>query len=246
MSEFVEGKNAVREAIEAGVTVRRLLVAEGAQVKGALGRLLKDAESKGLEVLFVPREELDAISARGAHQGVVAEVDEFTYAELADVIAGEEDSLIVVLDHVIDPGNLGAVIRSTEALGGAAVVIPKARAASVGAVALKTSSGAAMHLPVVRVPNIPRALEDLKRSGYWVLGAAGEGETPVWDAPLFGKVALVLGSEGGGLSRLVRERCDHVVSIPLEGRTSSLNVAQAATVFLYEWARRRSVGGERV
>jgi len=144
----------------------------------------------------------------------------------------------VVLDHVTDPGNLGAVIRSVEVAGGDAVIIPSVRAASIGPVAHKASAGGTSHLPIVQVPNVARMIDRLKEEDYWVGGADERAEQDLWDAPMEGRLALVLGAEGAGLARLTRERCDFLVSIPVAGRVSSLNVAQAASVLVFEWVRR--------
>ncbi len=241
MADFVEGRNAVLEALRSGRGVARVFVASGVRPHPTLREIGRLADEASVEVREVARSELDDMSSRGAHQGVVAVVESYRYASLDDVLDGgaeRETSLVVVLDHVVDPGNLGAVIRSAEALGADGLVIPKARSASVGPVVLKVAAGAAEYLPIARVPNVVRALEKLKAAGYWVAGASERGESPAWEAPLDGRIALVLGSEGRGLSHLVEETCDFLVRIPLTGRTGSLNVAQAATVLAYEWARR--------
>jgi 23S rRNA (guanosine2251-2'-O)-methyltransferase len=149
---------------------------------------------------------------------------------------------VVLLDHVLDPGNLGAVIRSSESLGASGVVIEKRRSAQVTQAALKTAAGAAAHLPVAKVTNLAQTLETLKDDGFWVVGASHDAEDPAWAEPMPARTALVVGSEGRGLSRLVRERCDLHVRIPLAGRTASLNVAQAVTVLAYEWARSAADG----
>ena len=243
MSELIEGRNAVLEVLRAGVRAKEVLLAEGADPSDKLTEIRALAEEARLSVREVPRADLDRMSVRGAHQGAVAIVDEYRYASLDDLIArgeGADRSLVVALDHVVDPGNLGAVIRSAEAMGADGVVIPKRRSSPVSAAAMKTAAGAAEHLPVARVTNLSRALDSLKDSGYWVAGASGDAEVPAWEAALDGRIVLVLGSEGAGLSRLVRERCDLTVSVPLAGRTASLNVAQTASVLAYEWLRRSS------
>lgn len=187
---------------------------------------------------------LDRLSARGAshgaHQGIMVEVPPYRYAELAAIVGAardRDDSLVVVLDHVTDEGNLGAIIRTAEVVGADGVVIPSKRSAQVTVGVYKTSAGAALHLPVACVPNLSAALEQLKRGGYWVAGASERATQDVWHAPLSGKVALVMGSEGDGISRLVRENCDFLVSLPQAGRVGSLNVAQATTAICYEWLR---------
>jgi 23S rRNA (guanosine2251-2'-O)-methyltransferase len=172
----------------------------------------------------------------------MAVVRSFRYVPLSVIVArgaAALRSLVVVLDHVTDPGNLGAVARSAEAAGASGLVIPSQRSASVGAVARKSAAGALEHLPVARVVNLTRALAELKDGGYWIAGADEAAPAPVWECPLDDRLVLVLGSEGAGLSRLVRENCDFLVSIPMAGRVGSLNVAQAATVLAFEWVRRR-------
>lgn len=241
MSELVEGRNAVAEALAAGLPLERVLIADGVRPDRALDRVRKLAQERGVQVVERPRRELDSMSDHGAHQGVVAIARPFRYAELSDVLGaveGDADSLIVALDHVTDPGNLGAVARSAEAVGARAVVIESRRSAQVTAAAFKASAGAVAHVPMVRVANLTRALVAMKEAGYWVAGASEHAERSAWDAPLEGRLVLVMGAEGEGLSRLVRETCDFLVSLPVEGKVGSLNVAQAATVLAYEWARR--------
>lgn len=241
MSDIVEGRRAVLEALKSGSPVIEVMLAQGAKDAPAIADIVRAASDASVPIKRVGRAELDAVSARGAHQGVVARVLPFEYADLVDVVAAHSDdarSLIVALDHIQDPGNLGATIRSAEALGAHAVLIPKARAASVTPVVIKASAGATAHLPVAREPNLVRALGKLKDAGYWVFGADSEAQ-PVGSADLADRMVLVLGSEGAGLSRLTKESCDELVGIPLAGNTASLNVAQAATLLVYEWAQRR-------
>lgn len=243
----IEGRNAVLEALRAGAPVRRIMLAEGSGGK-PLDELVRLAQASGVKVERVSRRMLDDRSERGAHQGVLAELEPFAFTDLTDVIGrvGERSrSLVVVLDHVTDPGNLGAVARSLEVAGGDALIVPRHRSAAIGAGAYKTSAGALAHLPVVQEPNLVRALERLKDAGYWVAGADASGDKDLWEAPLDGRLALVLGSEGEGLSRLVREACDFLVGIPVAGRVDSLNVAQAATVLAFEWVRRARDGEAR-
>ncbi len=240
MSDFIEGRNAVLEALRSGMRLESVTIADGVRNDPGIEEIRRLAGAAEVPVRSAAREKLDRQSARGAHQGVVAVAAPFRYAELADVlrtVAGRDRSLVVVLDHVTDPGNLGAVIRSVEVAGGDAVVIPKDRAASIGPVAHKASAGATAHLPVVQVGNVACALGDLKDAGYWVAGADERGERDLWHSPLNGRLVLVLGAEGNGLARLTRDRCDFLVSIPVAGKVSSLNVAQATSVLAFEWVR---------
>ena len=220
-----------------GMPLRRALVADA---DGSLAEVVRRLEGAGVPVERVPRPRLDALSSHGAHQGVVAQASPFSYAGLADVIeaAGDGDALVVLLDHVTDQGNLGAIVRSAEVVGAAGVIIAKARAAGVGVGAFKTSAGAVLHLPIAQVSNLASAIETLKEHGFWVCGATEHARDSVWDAPLGGRLCLVMGSEGSGISRLVRDRCDFECRLPQRGHVESLNVAQAATVMCYEWLRR--------
>lgn len=234
---LIEGRRACAEALEVGVPLRRALVAQGDETLASLVARLRAA---GVEIQEVPRERLDGMSSHGAHQGIVCQTAPYRYADLEDVIAraGEGDALVVVLDHVTDEGNFGAIVRSAEVVGAAGVVIPKARAASVGVGAYKTSAGAVLHLPIAQVPNLAAALDHLKEAGFWAAAATEHAEQDVWHAPLDGRIALVMGSEGSGVSRLVQEHCDFACRLPQRGRVESLNVAQATTVLCYEWLRR--------
>ena len=182
------------------------------------------------------------LSSHGAHQGIALEVGNFPYADVADILdrAGEGPALVVVLDHVTDDGNFGAIVRSAEVVGAAGVIIANKRAAGVTVGSYKTSAGSVMHLPIAQVPNIARALDDLKAAGFWVGGASEHAEGSCWDAPFEGRVALVMGSEGDGISRLVLEKCDFLTKLPQRGMTESLNVAQATTALCFEWLRRNA------
>ena len=236
---YIEGRRAAAEALRTGFPVKRALVAEGADRDAAFAALVADVQAAGIPARRVPRAELDALSAHGAHQGIALEVGEFPYADLTDVIAraGDGAALVVVLDHVTDAGNFGAIVRSAEVVGAAGVVIASKRAAEVTVATYKTSAGAVMHLPIARVPNIARALEDLKAAGFWAVGASEHAEGVCWETPLAGRIALVMGSEGDGISRLVLDTCDDLTKLPQRGQTESLNVAQAATALCYEWLR---------
>lgn len=238
--EYIEGRRAAAEALRTGFPVKRALVAD---VEGrrdaALAQLVDQLRGANIPVEYVAAEQLDALSSHGAHQGIVLEVGAFPYVDLADVIAAAVagPALVVVLDHVTDAGNFGAIVRSAEVVGAVGVVIANKRAAEVTVATYKTSAGAVMHLPIARVPNIARALEQLKAAGFWTVGASEHAEGSCWDAPLTGRIALVMGSEGDGISRLVLETCDDLTKLPQRGATESLNVAQAATALCYEWLR---------
>lgn len=238
--EYIEGRRPAAEALRTGFPVKRALVADAeGRRDAALAQLVDQLREANVPVEYVAAEQLDALSSHGAHQGIVLEVGAFPYVDLADVIAaaGVGPALVVVLDHVTDAGNFGAIVRSAEVVGAAGVVIANKRAAEVTVATYKTSAGAVMHLPIARVPNIARALEQLKAAGFWTVGASEHAEGSCWDAPLTGRIALVMGSEGDGISRLVLETCDDLTKLPQRGATESLNVAQAATALCYEWLR---------
>lgn len=240
--EFIEGRRAAAEALRTGFPIKCALIAEGGERDAALSRLVDDLNAAGVRIKYVPRAQLDALSSHGAHQGIALEVGNFPYADVADILdrAGEGPALVVVLDHVTDDGNFGAIVRSAEVVGAAGVIIANKRAAGVTVGSYKTSAGAVMHLPIAQVPNIARALDDLKAAGFWVGGASEHAEGSCWDAPLEGRVALVMGSEGDGISRLVLEKCDFLTKLPQRGMTESLNVAQATTALCFEWLRRNA------
>ena len=240
--EFIEGRRAAAEALRTGFPVKCALIAEGGERDAALSRLVDDLNAAGVRIKYVPRAQLDALSSHGAHQGIALEVGNFPYADVADILdrAGDGPALVVVLDHVTDDGNFGAIVRSAEVVGAAGVIIANKRAAGVTVGSYKTSAGAVMHLPIAQVPNIARALDDLKAAGFWVGGASEHAEGSCWDAPFEGRVALVMGSEGDGISRLVLEKCDFLTKLPQRGMTESLNVAQATTALCFEWLRRNA------
>lgn len=241
-NEMIEGRNAVLEALRAGRALDKVYIARGETDK-ALAHIAGLARERGVSVSDCDRRKLDAMSVTKAHQGVIAVCAVREYASLDDILALAESRgeapFVVVCYEISDPHNLGAIIRSAECVGAHGVVIPKSRSAGLTAVVGKTSAGAAEHLPVARVANISAALQELKDRGLWVYGAAAEGSSPMWETDLTGPLALVIGSEGEGLGRLVRERCDFLVSIPLRGKVGSLNASTAAAVLMYEVLRQK-------
>jgi 23S rRNA (guanosine2251-2'-O)-methyltransferase len=242
---FIEGRNAVREALWAGMPLRRILLADNIQPDRTVDDIVRLAEKTGVRVERVSKREVDKVSERGAHQGVVADAEAYPYALLDTVLAdarSKPSSLIIVLDHVTDPGNLGAVARSAEVVGADAVLVAKNRAAAVTPAAYKASAGALAHIALVQETNISRSLARCKEAGYWIAGASEHAEQTAWEAPLDGRIVLVMGSEGDGLARLTRESCDFLVRLPQAGKVGSLNVAQATTALAYEWLRRSAQG----
>lgn len=244
--DLIEGRRATDEALELGLPITRALVQrDGGQGDPTLSQLAARLEASGIEVERVAKPVLDSLSSHGAHQGVMLRVRPYRYAELHDVLerAGEGPALVIVLDHVTDEGNFGAIVRTAEVVGAAGVVVARARAARVGVGAYKTSAGAVMHLPIAQVSNLANALDELKEHGFWAGAATEHARDVIWDAPLAGRVALVMGSEGSGISRLVREHCDFEFRLPQRGRVESLNVAQATTAIAYEWLRHCETDG---
>ena len=239
---IIEGRNAVIEALRAGTTMDKIYLAKGETDK-TLGHIASKARAQGIVVVEADRRKLDGMSRTHAHQGVIAlaAVREYVSVEdiLADAAAKNEPPLIVVCDEISDPHNLGAIIRTAYCAGAHGVIIPKRRSAGLTSVVAKTSAGAVSHMKVARVPNIPSLLKDLKKQGVWVFGTAANGTTGLYDADLKGAAAIVIGSEGDGMTRLAAENCDFLVSIPMKGDLNSLNASASAAILLYEAVRQR-------
>lgn len=242
-SEVVLGRNPVLECLRTGVPATALWVALGAESDERLTESVTLAADVGIAILEVPRGDLDRISSNGLHQGIALQVPPYEYAHPDDLLAQARDgvapALIVALDNISDPRNLGAIVRSVSAFGGHGVLIPQRRSASVTAVAWRTSAGAAARVPIARATNLNRTLRDCGDAGLRVVGLDADGDTQLDDLDASGDLVVVVGSEGKGLSRLVREGCDAVVSIPMAGPTESLNASVAAGVTLAEIARQR-------
>ena len=241
-SETVLGRNPVLECLRAGVPATALYVALGTEADERLTESVSRAADSGIAILEVPRTDLDRMTANHLHQGIALQVPPYNYVHPDDLIAAAIDAppaLLVALDNISDPRNLGAIVRSVAAFGGHGVLIPQRRSASVTAVAWRTSAGAAARIPVARATNLTRALKDWADRGVRVVGLDAGGDTVLDDLDGTDPLVLVVGSEGKGLSRLVRQNCDEVVSIPMAGATESLNASVAAGVVLAEIARQR-------
>jgi 23S rRNA (guanosine2251-2'-O)-methyltransferase len=241
-TETVLGRNPVLECLRAGVPATALYVALGTEADQRLTESVARAADLGIAILEVPRTDLDRMSANHLHQGIALQVPPYNYADPDDLLAAAIDSppaLLVALDNISDPRNLGAIVRSVAAFGGHGVLIPQRRSASVTAVAWRTSAGAAARIPVARATNLTRALKDWADRGVRVVGLDAGGDTPLDDLDGTDPLVVVVGSEGKGLSRLVRQTCDQVVSIPMTGHAESLNASVAAGVVLAEIARQR-------
>jgi 23S rRNA (guanosine2251-2'-O)-methyltransferase len=241
MEEIIAGRNPVCEALRAGRPVNKIFIARGAK-SAVTAEITGLARQKRVPVQNVDKSFLDRLAPGAVHQGVIARVAPYQYADLDDILAkaGDADPLLVLLDEVTDPHNLGAVIRSADAAGAHGVIIPRHRAAAVTPAAVKASAGAVEYLPVARVGNLARTIDRLKESGLWVVGADASARQVIWEAPLDGPLAVVVGGEDKGLGRLVREKCDLLVKLPMAGRVNSLNASVAAALVLFEAVRQRS------
>ena len=238
----IEGRNAVIEALRAGENIDKIFIQKGETDK-TLGHIASKARAAGIVVVDADKRKLDGMSRTHAHQGVIALAAMREYVSVEDILAKAaekgENPLIVVCDEISDPHNLGAIIRTAECAGAHGIGIPKRRSAGLTAVVAKTSAGAVAHMPVARVANIPSLLKDLKKQGVWVFGTAASGTTSLYEADLKGSAAIVIGSEGDGMTRLAEENCDFLVSIPMKGKLNSLNASAAAAILLYEAVRHR-------
>lgn len=242
-TETVLGRNPVLECLRAEAPANVLYIALGTEADERLTEAVTLAADRGIPILEVPRTDLDRLSANGLHQGIALQVPPYAYAHPDDLLASAtsdvQPALLVALDNISDPRNLGAIVRSVAAFAGQGVLIPQRRSASVTAVAWRTSAGAAARVPVARATNLTRTLKDWADAGVLIVGLDADGDTKLDEFDGTGPVCVVVGSEGKGLSRLVRDTCDQVVSIPMAGPAESLNAAVAAGVVLAEVARQR-------
>lgn len=238
---IIEGRNAVLEAFRAGKTIDKLFVLDGSQ-DGPVKSILREAKKTDTIINFVDKERLDRLANSGHHQGVVAQAAAYEYAEVEDILNAAKEKgeapFIFILDEIEDPHNLGAIIRTANLCGAHGVIIPKRRAVGLTATVAKTSAGAVNYTPVAKVTNIAKTIEELKKEGMWFVCADMDGQT-MYDLNLTGPIGLVIGNEGAGVSRLVKEKCDFTASIPMKGDIDSLNASVAAGVLAYEIVRQR-------
>ena len=238
----LEGRNALTEALKNGRTIDKVFIASG-ETDRALQRLAAQAKDAGAVVVPVDRRKLDAMSITRAHQGVIALAAAREYFSVDDILeeaaSRGQAPLLVICDELTDPHNLGAIIRSAECAGAHGVIIPKRRSVGLTAVVAKASAGAVEYMKVARVTNINATIEELKQKGVWIFGTAAEGSIPMYKADLTVPAAIVIGSEGEGMSRLVQKNCDVTVHIPMKGHITSLNASAAASILLYEAVRQR-------
>ncbi|SES11853.1 23S rRNA (guanosine(2251)-2'-O)-methyltransferase RlmB [Salisediminibacterium halotolerans] len=240
--DYIAGKNPVIEALKGEQTVHKVWVAEGSQ-RGQMNEVVKLAKSASVQLQFVPKKKLDQLYDSTNHQGVVAQVAAFKYADL-DALFLEadkhgEEPFFLLLDEIEDPHNLGAILRTADAAGVHGVIIPKRRAAGLTSTVAKASAGAVSHVPVARVTNLARTMEELKNRGLWFAGTDADAPADYRDLDAAMPICLVIGSEGKGLSRLVKEKCDFLIRLPLKGHVTSLNASVAASLLMYEVLRKR-------
>ena len=240
----LEGRNAILEAMRSGRDMEKLLVQKG-NVEGTIKRIIAQAAQKGIVIQEVSRQKLDELSQTKNHQGVIAFVSAHNYAEVEDILQNArekgEDPFIILLDGITDPHNLGAILRSAECAGAHGVIIPKRRSVGLNATVAKTSAGAVEYMPVARVTKFVKTMEQLKKEGLWFACADMKG-LDYFDTDMKGPLGLVIGSEGEGVSRLVKENCDFTAAIPMYGKIASLNASVAAGLLMYEVVRQRKFG----
>ena len=239
--DMLAGRNAVMEALKGSSRINRLMVADGSS-EGSIRELIAVAKENGVPVQFLERSKLDSMAKGIRHQGVLAQVSPVEYVELEDILSKarekQEDPFIILLDELEDPHNLGAILRSADAAGAHGVLIPKRRSCPLSATVAKTSAGAVEHVPVARIGNIVQTIKALKEEGLWVAGADMDGKN-YYEADLTGPLLLVVGSEGQGIGRLVKEQCDFIVRIPMLGAINSLNASVAGSVLMFEVTKQR-------
>ncbi len=243
MEDIIYGRNPILEAVNAGHEINKLLVLEGSKDKN-LQKVINAARDKKILIQFVERKLMDKISEGENHQGVIAYVSPYRYYELEELIQlakeKNEEPLLIICDEITDPHNLGSIIRTANAVGAHGVIIPKRRSAAINQTVVKTSCGAVEYVPVARVTNITQSIKQLQNLGIWVVGT--DMDAPLYyEANLTGNIAIVIGNEGEGISRLVKESCDLMVSLPMLGQVSSLNAAVAGSIVMYEAIRQRQI-----
>jgi len=240
----LEGRNPVMEALKRGRTIDKILVSKG-EKEGSIRKIIAMAKEKNIIVQEVDRAKLDSISVTRAHQGIIAYVSAKEYVEVEDILEiarqKNEDPFIVILDNLTDANNLGSILRTADSAGVHGVIIPKRRSVGLSPAVSKASAGAVEYVPVAKVGNISQTIEQLKEKGIWVVGTDASGEKAYYENDLRGPIALVIGSEGEGIGRLVREKCDFIVNIPMKGNVSSLNAAVAGAIVMYEVYKQRNM-----
>lgn len=246
MEDKIIGRNPVFEAIKAGREIDKIIVKKG-EYEGSLVAIIKKAKSLKIPVIEAEKAKLDSLCGRANHQGVIAFVAAHTYKDVKDMIKSAKEKsgapFIIILDKITDPHNFGSIIRTANCAGADGVIIPKRGSVGLSEIVAKTSAGALEYTPVAKVTNIAETIEMLKKEGFWVVGAEADGEL-MYKTDLTGAIALVIGSEGEGISHLVKEKCDFLCKIPMYGQINSLNASVAAGVMMYEIVRQRENGGK--
>ncbi|GAF22568.1 MULTISPECIES: 23S rRNA (guanosine(2251)-2'-O)-methyltransferase RlmB [Shouchella] len=241
-SEFVTGKNPVIESLKSGREIHKVWIGEGSQ-RGQMTAIIQSAKEKNILVQTAPKKKLDQLVGHSNHQGVVASIAAYRYAEIDDLFEKakekDEEPFFLILDEIEDPHNLGSIMRTADAVGAHGIIIPKRRAVGLTQTVAKSSTGAIEYIPVVRVTNIPRTMDDLKKRGLWFAGTDAKGEQDYHQGSFDMPLGLVIGSEGKGISRLVKEKCDFLLQIPMVGQVTSLNASVAASLLMYEVFRKR-------
>lgn len=242
-NDRIEGRNSVLEAIKAGRTIDKVFIQDGLR-DGSISNIISKLKGSGTSISFVKKQRLDAMSETGHHQGIIAQTASYEYSEIDDIFAlakkRNEPPFIIILDEIEDPHNLGAIIRTANVCGAHGVIIPKHHASGLTATVVRSSAGAINFTPVVKVTNISKTIDELKQRGLWFACADMDGD-PMYKCNLTGSIGLVIGNEGSGVSRLVKEKCDYIVSIPMKGEIDSLNASVAAGILAYEIVRQRSI-----
>lgn len=242
--DILLGRNAVREAIKSGRSINRILIAEGSH-GGSISEIINLAKERHLVLQSISTDKLDMLCGGQRHQGVAAYAAPVDYVELDDILNlakdRGEDPFLILLDELEDPHNLGAILRTADAVGAHGILIPKHRSCPLSSVVAKTSAGAVEYVPVARIGNVSQTLENLKKQGLWVAGADMDGTDNYYEANLTGPIVLVIGSEGHGVSRLTKEACDFIVKIPMRGKVNSLNASNAAAILAYEILKQRTL-----
>lgn len=240
--ECIVGRNPVMEILKSDRKVHKIFIAKG-ELKGSINKIIKKAEEKNIIIQYVSKNKLDELSRNGVHQGVIASVSPYEYSSIDEIFLKaktlEEDPFIVLLDEIEDPHNLGSIIRTAECAGAHGVIIPKRRSAAVNQTVVKTSAGATEHILISKITNMIDTIRELKDKGLWIYGADILGKDYYFNTDMNGPIGLVIGNEGKGISRLVKENCDFLVKIPVMGNISSLNASNAASIILYEIVRQR-------
>lgn len=243
-TDKIVGRNPVMEALKSGREIDKILIAKGTE-GGSLIKIIGKAKDRGIPIQYVERQKLNEISESNAHQGIIATVAAYEYSDLEDILDRAKqrgkDSFILILDEIMDPHNLGSIMRTADAVGVDGIIIPKRRSVGLTATVAKSSAGAIEYVPVAKVSNIAQTIDRIKEKGIWVAGADMSGVKEHYNTDLSGPLALVIGNEGQGISRLIKEKCDFLVKLPMAGQVSSLNASVAAAVLMYEVFRQRSI-----